>query len=49
MLDNFTPENIVRWRRQIATPYAALSEREKDSDREWADKVLEIVRGAVLM
>jgi len=44
MLDNLTPENIARWRRQCDTPYDALSEREKDSDREWADKVLVLVR-----
>lgn len=31
-----------RWLRQVNTPYADLSEKEKDSDREWADKVLEI-------
>lgn len=29
-----------RWRRQIETPYVDLSEKEKDSNREWADKVL---------
>lgn len=40
MLDNLTPENIARWRKQIDTPYAELSEKEKDSDRAWADKVL---------
>jgi hypothetical protein len=34
-------ESLERWRRQIDTPYADLSEKEKDSDREWADKVLE--------
>lgn len=39
MLDNLTPENIERWRRQIETPYEQLTEAEKDSDREWADKV----------
>jgi hypothetical protein len=33
---------VQRWERQIETPYADLSEKEKDSDREWADKVLEI-------
>lgn len=33
----------ARWRRQIDTPYAELSEKEKDSDREWAVKVLQIV------
>jgi hypothetical protein len=43
MLDNLTPENIERWRRQIDTPYSELSEKEKASDRNWADKVLALV------
>jgi hypothetical protein len=46
MLDNLTEENIARWRRQIETPYAELSEREKESDRNWARKVIEIIEGA---
>jgi len=33
---------VARWKQQIATPYAGLTETEKDSDREWADKVIEI-------
>jgi len=36
---------IDRWRRQIETPYADLTEKEKDSDREWAEKALDTVRG----
>lgn len=36
-------ECVQRWRRQIDTPYADLTEEEKASDREWADKVLNIV------
>lgn len=43
MLNNLTDENIARWRRQIKTPYSKLTEKEKDSDRSWADKVLNIV------
>jgi hypothetical protein len=35
-------EAIKRWDRQIETPYADLTESEKDSDRAWADKVSEI-------
>ena len=35
------PEGLVeRWKRQINTPYDELSEKEKDSDRHQADKVL---------
>jgi hypothetical protein len=37
-------EDMDRWERQWDTPYAELSEKEKDSDRNWADKVLEIVK-----
>ena len=38
------PANVVaRWQGQIATPYAELSEREKDSDRVEADRVLAII------
>jgi hypothetical protein len=43
MLDNLTPENIERWRKQIETPYAELSESEKLSDRQWADKVIKLI------
>lgn len=42
MLDNLTPENVERWRKQVETPYAELSESEKDSDRKWAQKVISI-------
>lgn len=42
MLDNLTPENIERWRRQIKTPYKDLTEKEKESDRKWADRGIEI-------
>lgn len=45
-IDNASPEANARWERQIATPYAELSEREKDSDRVWADKVLALVTAA---
>jgi hypothetical protein len=46
MLNNLTPDNIARWQQQIATPYASLSEREKESDREWARKILALLRAA---
>jgi len=44
MLDNLTPENIERWRKQIDTPYEELSEEEKESDRKWARKVMSRVK-----
>jgi len=34
---------VERWQRQMDTPYNELTEREKDSDREQADKVLAIL------
>jgi len=40
MLANLTPENIEKWKEQAEIPYNALSEKEKDSDREWADRAL---------
>ena len=43
MLNNLTDEDIKRWKRQIETPYSELSEKEKDGDREWAEKVLKII------
>lgn len=42
MLDNLTEENIARWRKQIETKYEDLSEEEKESDRVWARKLLDI-------
>lgn len=35
---------LDRWRRQMETSYANLSEEEKESDRREADRVLEIIR-----
>ena len=34
---------VERWMRQMNTPYAELPESEKESDRDEADKMLEIV------
>lgn len=36
--------DLARWRRQCNTSYADLTEMEKDSDRMWADKTLEVLR-----
>ena len=46
-LENLTPENLVRWKRQMVTPYAQLSEREKESDRKEARKSLAVVKAAL--
>lgn len=40
-------ELVERWERQIATPYAMLSEREKDSDRREVDQYLPMVKEAL--
>lgn len=36
-------EFVKRWRRQLSTPYADLSEEEKDSDRKEADKFIAFI------
>lgn len=43
MLANLSPHNTERWQRQIRTPYANLTEIEKDSDREWAREALTVL------
>jgi len=35
--------DLKRWNKQIKTEYKDLTEKEKDSDREWAIKVKEII------
>ncbi len=39
---------VQRWRRQIKTPYAELSEREKESDRGIVRKKYDLYRKAAL-
>lgn len=46
LLDHSTPENVRRWRRQVETPYAELSEDERERDRAWARKVLGLLDAA---
>lgn len=47
MKDNATDENIEEWVRKMRTSYSDLTEAEKESDRFWADKVLELIAEAV--
>jgi ADP-ribose pyrophosphatase len=44
-LNEGSPENIERWRRQLETPYSQLTEEEKEADRVWARKVLQCTEG----
>lgn len=37
--EQLSEERLARWKK-LWVPYAELSEKDKDSDREWADKVL---------
>ncbi len=39
-------DKVKHWTRQINTSYSELSEREKESDREQADKVLAVLQEA---
>lgn len=42
------PANLVnRWTTQMSTPYPALSEQEKESDREQVRRTLELIRAAM--
>lgn len=36
-------EKVERWQRQMNTDYSDLTEREKDSDRSQADKILAVL------
>ena len=42
------PDSLVkRWNEQIYTKYKDLTEKEKDTDREQADKILKVLRREV--
>jgi hypothetical protein len=41
--EQITPARLFRWQ-ELWKPYATLTEEQKDQDREWAEKVLEILR-----
>jgi hypothetical protein len=42
-LNNINKTNKLRWIEQIDTPYADLTEREKDSDRKVIDRIIKII------
>jgi hypothetical protein len=37
-------DKVSRWKRQMMTPFSELTEQEKESDREQADKILAILQ-----
>lgn len=37
------PENVTRWMKQMRAPYSELSESEKESDRDQARKIIEVL------
>ena len=43
-LESYNEDNRKRWNRQAHTAYRNLSEKEKESDRVWARKVLNILK-----
>jgi len=47
--EDLKQKRILQWRRQIDTSYKNLSEKEKESDREWARKVMKILKKYGLM
>lgn len=40
-------ELVERWERQIETPYAELSEKEKESDREQVREYVDVIKDAL--
>jgi len=42
--ENLDNDHIPIWKRQMVTSYENLNEKEKNSDREWADKILALLR-----
>lgn len=45
-VENPERNNWNRWLRQSGIPYGKLTEKEKESDREWARKVLAIIQNS---
>jgi len=47
ILNNYTPKNIIKWKSMVKLPYRELTERERDSDREVARKIIDLVKGRI--
>ena len=45
LMNNFDNDHIELWDRLCDTPYMELTEKEKDSDREWAYRIIKITKG----
>lgn len=43
MMAHMTEANTSRWKVQAQKPYSQLSETDKEKDRKWARKVLEVL------
>jgi len=43
LLERHDDKHRETWLWQMKTPYDDLSEKEKDSDRRWADKVIKLI------
>ncbi len=41
--ENITEERVKRWKEESFKPYKDLTEEQKDMDREWAEKVYNIM------
>ena len=46
-LNNSTVENLQRWGIQSSTPYSSLTETDKDKDRKFADRIIEIIKDEI--
>ena len=46
-LNNSTVENLQRWGIQSSTAYSSLTETDKDKDRKFADKIIEIIKDEI--
>lgn len=44
MINNISVEYIMKWNRKSEINYYGLTEKEKESDRVWADRVIEILK-----